>query len=99
MDTCFRDRREAGQALAQKLRSYVGRDEVVFGVWRGGGFRGGDEISAWLGALFVFFVVRKRGVRGHGELARGAIASGEIRVVNKDVAQSEDHTSKPQSHV
>ncbi len=31
------------------------------------------------------FVVRKLGVPGHEELAMGAIASGEIRVLNRDI--------------
>jgi len=87
MDACFRDRREAGQALAQKLHSYVGRDDVIVLALPRGGVPVGYEIASRLGAPLDVFIVRKLGVPGHGELAMGAIASGGIRVVNKDVLQ------------
>jgi putative phosphoribosyl transferase len=87
MDACFRDRREAGQALAQKLRSYVGRDDVIVLALSCGGVSVGYEIAASLGVPLDVFIVRKLGVPGQGELAMGAIASGGIRVVNKDVLQ------------
>jgi putative phosphoribosyl transferase len=87
MDACFRDRREAGQALAQKLRSYVGRDDVIVLALPRGGVPVGYEIAASLGVPLDVFIVRKLGVPGQGELAMGAIASGGIRVVNEDVLQ------------
>jgi predicted phosphoribosyltransferase len=87
MDACFRDRREAGRALAQKLHSYVGRDDVIVLALPRGGVPVGYEIASCLSAPLDVFIVRKLGVPGHGELAMGAIASGGIRVVNKDVLQ------------
>ena len=38
-----------------------------------------------LGAPLDVFIVRKLGVPGHEELAMGAIASGGVRVLNRDV--------------
>ncbi|MBS2080044.1 phosphoribosyltransferase, partial [Mycobacterium tuberculosis] len=45
----FRDRREAGRALAEELTSYRGRDVLVFGLARGG-VPVAWEIAAALGA-------------------------------------------------
>jgi predicted phosphoribosyltransferase len=43
------------------------------------------EVARALGAPLDVFVVRKLGVPGHEELAMGAIASGNVRVLNEDV--------------
>lgn len=45
-------------------------------------------IAEALGAPLDVFIVRKLGVPGHEELAMGAIASGGVRVVNRDVVDS-----------
>lgn len=78
----FRDRRHAGQVLAERLAHYAGRDDVlVLGLPRGG-VPVADEVARKLGAPLDVFVVRKLGVPGHEELAMGAIASGGVRVLN-----------------
>lgn len=43
------------------------------------------EVAKALGAPLDVFVVRKLGVPGYEELAMGALASGDVRVVNPDV--------------
>ena len=43
------------------------------------------EVAQALSAPLDVFVVRKLGVPGHDELAMGAIATGDIRVLNDDV--------------
>lgn len=43
------------------------------------------EVAKALRAALDVFVVRKLGVPGHEELAMGAIASGEVMVLNHDV--------------
>jgi predicted phosphoribosyltransferase len=43
------------------------------------------EVADALGAPLDVFVVRKLGVPGHEELAMGAIASGDVMVLNDDV--------------
>lgn len=83
----FRDRRDAGQALAGLLGQYRGRpDTIVLGLPRGG-VPVAYEISRALGAPLDVFVVRKLGVPGREELAMGAIATGGVVVINEDVVR------------
>jgi erythromycin esterase-like protein/predicted phosphoribosyltransferase len=84
----FRDRTHAGRLLAERLREYAGRDDViVLGLPRGG-VPVAYEIARALGAPLDVFVVRKLGVPGHEELALGAIATGGTRVLNRQVVES-----------
>lgn len=81
----FRDRREAGRGLAKALLYYANRQGVtVLGLARGG-VPVAYEVAAKLNAPLDVFLVRKLGVPGQEELAMGAIASGGIRVLNRDV--------------
>ena len=84
----FRDRADAGRVLAGLLRQYAARpDVVVLGLPRGG-VPVAHEVARALGAPLDVFVVRKLGVPGQEEYAMGAIASGGVRVLNRDaVAQ------------
>ena len=75
----------AGRALADPLRQYAGRGDVVVLALPRGGVPVAVEVAAAIGAPLDLFVVRKLGTPGHRELAMGAIASGGIRVVNADV--------------
>jgi predicted phosphoribosyltransferase len=84
----LRDRAEAGRLLAERLRSYAGRDDVVVLGLPRGGVPVAFEIARALGAPLDVFVVRKLGVPGHEELAMGAIATGGTRVLNKSVVES-----------
>lgn len=85
----FRDRREAGRALAEELGSYRGADDevLVFGLARGG-VPVAWEIAAALRAPLDVFLVRKLGVPRWSELAMGALASGGGLVMNDDVVSS-----------
>ena len=86
----FRDRTEAGRLLAEQLRQYAGRkDVVVLGLPRGG-VPVAFEVAQALGAPLDVFLVRKLGVPGHEELAFGAIATGGTRVLHKQVLESLD---------
>jgi predicted phosphoribosyltransferase len=86
MNSRFRDRRAAGQALAARLLAYAGRaDVVVLGLPRGG-VPVAYEVATALCVPLDIFVVRKLGVPGHEEYAMGAIASGGVRVLNPDLA-------------
>src|SRR5882672_9022842 len=80
----FRDRHEAGRALAE---DYRGRDDVVVLALPRGGVPVGYEVATALGAPLDVFLVRKLGVPGHEELAMGAIASGGVVVLNDDVVR------------
>jgi predicted phosphoribosyltransferase len=86
----FANRHEAGVALARALAAYGGRpDVVVLGLPRGG-VPVAYEIARALRAPLDVFVVRKLGVPGYRELAMGAIASGDIHVLDASLIQSLD---------
>ena len=83
----FADRHDAGKALAERLKEYSGRNDVVVLALPRGGVPVAYEVACTLHAPLDVFVVRKLGVPGHEELAMGAIASGDVRVLNQDVLQ------------
>ena len=83
----FQDRRQAGRALSEELRKYVGRNDVVVLALPRGGVPVAFEVARRLEAPLDLFLVRKLGTPGHRELAMGAIASGGIRVLNDDVVR------------
>lgn len=85
MTPLFRDRTDAGRALAAALAHYVGRDDVVVLALPRGGVPVAYEVAQALGAPLDVFVVRKLGVPGHEELAMGAIATGGVLVLNDQV--------------
>ena len=87
MSLPYRNRREAGQVLAELVRELPAGDSVVLGLPRGG-VPVAFEVARAIGAPLDVFVVRKLGVPGHEELAMGAIASGGMCVLNDDVVDS-----------
>lgn len=87
MRETFQDRREAGRALAARLRQYSGRKDVVVLALPRGGVPVAFEVAEALDAPLDLFLVRKLGTPGHRELAMGAIASGGTRVLNDDVVR------------
>src|SRR5215472_8323162 len=88
METSFRDRHDAGRRLAETLQDYANRpDVIVLGLPRGG-VPVAYEVAKALNAPLDLFLVRKLGVPGHEELAMGAIATGGVRVLNREVIDS-----------
>lgn len=84
----FRDRTDAGQSLAEALGAYANRaDVLVLGLPRGG-IPVAAEIAKKLNAPLNVLVVRKLGVPFHPELGMGAIASGGVRIVNREVVDA-----------
>ncbi len=84
----FTDRAEAGKVLAGKLAAYAGRDDViVLGLPRGG-VPVAYEVATRLGVKLDVFLVRKLGTPCHEELAMGAIASGDVVVMNDEVVKT-----------
>ena len=81
----YRDRSDAGRALAAKLEAYANQPDVLVLALPRGGVPVAFEVADALGAPLDVFLVRKLGVPGYEELAMGAIASGDIRVLNEDV--------------
>lgn len=87
----YKDRRDAGEALARRMQEERQRgrdwgDAVVLGLPRGG-VPVAFEVARTLELPLDVLVVRKLGVPGHEELAMGAVASGGTRVVNEAVVR------------
>jgi putative phosphoribosyl transferase len=80
----FRDRKDAGQRLAERLGPMLGQDLVVLGLPRGG-VPVAAEVARALRAPLDVIVVRKLGVPGQPELAMGAVGEGGVRVVDERV--------------
>ena len=85
--TKFRDRSDAGRALAAALRQYANRNDVLVLALPRGGVPVAYEVARELGAPLDIFLVRKLGVPGHEEYAMGAIAEGGAIVLNRDLIQ------------
>jgi len=84
----FHDRTEAGKLLAAQLGEYADRSDVwVLGLPRGG-VPVAYEIAQALNLPLDICLVRKLGVPGQPELAMGAIASGDVMVLNHEVLKS-----------
>ena len=84
----FQDRTDAGRLLAKKLSQYADRkDVIIMGMLRGG-VPVAFEVAKSLRIPLDVFVVRKLGVPGHEELAMGAIASGGLRVLNREIIEA-----------
>jgi len=83
--TLFIDRIDAGQQLAKALGQYADSKNVVVLALPRGGVPVAYEVAKVLRVPLDVMVVRKLGVPGQKELAMGAIASGNIRVMNKDI--------------
>jgi len=81
----YHDRRDAGQRLALELRAYAHRSDVIVLALPRGGVPVGFEVAIALGAPLDVFVVRKLGLPWRDELAMGAIASGGVRVLDREL--------------
>jgi putative phosphoribosyl transferase len=87
MEPIFRNRADAGRALADLVsRSISDPDPLVLALPRGG-VPVGFEVARALRAELDVFLVRKLGLPGQEELAIGAIASGGVRVLNESLIQ------------
>lgn len=84
----FRDRYDAGQLLATKLSAYANRPDVLVLALPRGGVPVAYEVARALNAALDVFLVRKLGVPGQEELAMGALASGGVRVLNREVVEA-----------
>ena len=80
----YADRADAGRALAAQLGHLRDQKVVVLGLPRGG-VPVAAEVASALDAPLDVLVVRKLGVPWQPELAMGAVASGDVRVLNPDV--------------
>jgi putative phosphoribosyl transferase len=78
----FADRAEAGRILGAKLVAYSRRkDVIVLGLPRGG-VPVAYEVARVLNVPLDILVVRKLGTPWHRELAMGAVAPGDVQVLD-----------------
>jgi putative phosphoribosyl transferase len=80
----FRDRIDAGRALAAELESYLPDHPVVLALPRGG-VPVGYEVARTLHAPLDVWIVRKVGVPWHPELGVGAVAEGGYVYLNQAI--------------
>ena len=88
MSRLFHDRTEAGRALAKLLSAYAHRKDVLILALPRGGVPVAFEVAQALDVPLDVFVVRKLGLPTNEELAMGALASGNVRVLNEEVVNS-----------
>ena len=81
----YQNRSEAGRRLADELKEYANRTDVIVLALPRGGVPVAYEVAQALNSPLDVLIVRKLGVPGHEELAMGAIVTGGVRVLNRDV--------------
>ena len=82
----YADRRAAGRELAERLSLLATENPVVLGLARGG-MPVAFEVARALRAPLDVLVVRKIGAPGNPELGIGAIAEGDVRVLNQELVR------------
>lgn len=82
MSILFEDRRDAGRQLAAALGTFAHTGDLLVLALPRGGVPVAYEVARALGAELDVLVVRKIGVPGHSELAMGAIAGGDVEVID-----------------
>ena len=80
----FRDRADAGAALAEHLFAYRDRDPIVIGLPRGGVVVAA-EVARGLDAPLDIAIVRKVGAPGNPELAVGAVGEDDVVIRNREL--------------
>ncbi len=83
----FLDRHDAGRRVAAALRKYADRPDLIVLALPRGGVPVGYEVAQDLHAPLDVFIVRKLGVPGHEELAMGAIATGGVRILDRNLVE------------
>lgn len=83
----FPDRSFAGQLLAKDLAAYANHPEVLVLALPRGGVPVAFEIAEKLNVALNVLIVRKLGVPNQPELAMGAIASGNVQILNEDIVR------------
>ncbi len=83
----FRNRIHAGKQLALALRDYAHDPGAIVLALPRGGVPVGFAVAQALGLALDILLVRKLGMPGHEEFAVGAVASGGVRVLQRDLVR------------
>ena len=95
----FKNRTDAGQQLASKLLTYQNEKAILILALPRGGVPVAFEIAKVLHAPLTVFLVKKLGVPGHEEVAMGAVAEGNIHILNQDLIQQLGITEQQIQHI
>lgn len=81
----FENREEAGRILGTRLLTYSGRGDVIVMALPRGGVPVAVEVASVLNLPLDVLVVRKLGTPWQRELAMGAIAPGDVQVLDLSI--------------
>jgi putative phosphoribosyl transferase len=83
----YKDRKQAGIFLGEKLKSFNYKNPYIFGITHGGVVIAAEAAKV-LGCPFAAVVARKLHTLSNEELAFGAIAGSDIEVFNYDLVRT-----------
>jgi putative phosphoribosyl transferase len=83
-EASFRDRKDVGRRLAERLAGYREESPLVLALPRGG-VPVGYEVARALKAPLDVFVARKLGAPNQPELGIGAVTQDGLRVLNEEI--------------
>lgn len=86
----FQDRKDAGRQLADALMAYKEQPNTMVLALPRGGVPVAFEIARSLYLPLDLMLVRKLGIPGHEEVAMGAIANGNVQVLNEELVRRLD---------
>ena len=81
----FKNRHDAGERLANKLKKYKGRKDVVVLALPRGGIVIGYEIAKKLNVKLDILLVQKIGAPSNPELGIGALSEGKVSYLEKNI--------------
>ena len=81
----YRDRRHAGMELAKHIRNFSGHHSTIILALPRGGVPVAWEVAHALNLPLDVLIVRKLELPGQPEIAMGAIASGDVTIINHSV--------------
>lgn len=83
----FEDRREAGRRLGEGLRKYKSENPIILAIPRGGVVVG-YEVAKILKAPLDIIIARKIGVPFQPELGMGAVAEGDVEILDEKLIKT-----------
>jgi len=90
----FRDRSDAGVQLAERLKDYKDREDVLVLALPRGGVVTGHEIARYLNAPLDIIIVRKIGFPEQPEFGIGAVSETETVFLNQRIVSAYGVTKK-----
>lgn len=90
----FRDRSDAGVQLAERLKGYKDREDVIVLALPRGGVVTGHEIARYLNAPLDIIIVRKIGFPEQPEFGIGAVSETETVFLNQRIVSTYGVTKK-----